>query len=229
MILGELSRQLKPTGRAFKFPKGGNADGVLGVMDASIEECVVNLGSILDSILPDNPNFTDVDATIWEKRLGLLSGTDLELRKKAIMRRLNSPGQSKGRQSLIYIQSQLQAAGFDVWLHENKVSDGMGGYVVTNPGDGTGGYTQHGLGVHGISTHGSNGFPYNSIVANYDRKEFELEPVFSDLELRFTFFIGGQTFPNFASVPANREREFRKLILTLKPQHMVAYLLINYV
>jgi len=229
MILGDLARQLKPKGRAFRFPKGGNADGVLSVTSGAIQTCVTSIYSILDTILPDNPNFSEADAAIWEKRLGLLQGTDLETRKKAIMRKLNSPGQCKGRQSLIYIQSQLQAAGFEVWLHENKFSDGSGGYVVTNPGDGTGGYTQHGLGIHGVSTHGASGFPYNSIVANYDRKELETSPVYSDIELRFTFFIGGQTFPNFASVPKNREREFRKLILTLKPQHMVAYLLINYV
>lgn len=229
MILGKLSRQLKPTGRAYKFPTGGNADGILGVTDEAISNCATDLHSILYTILPDNPNFKEVDASIWEKRLGLLQGINLEDRKKAIMRKLNSPNQCKGRQSLIYIQSQLQAAGFNVWLHENKFSDGMGGYVVNNPGDGSGGYTQHGLGIHGVSNHGASGFPYNSIVANYDKKELELPPVYSDAELRFTFFIGGQTFPNFAAVPITREREFRKLILTLKPQHLVAYLLINYV
>ncbi len=229
MILGELARQLKPKGRAFRFPKGGNADGVLAVTSEAIQTCITSVYSILDTILPDNPNFSEADASIWEKRLGLLQGTDLETRKKAIMRKLNSPGQCKGRLSLIYLQGQLQAAGFDVYVHENKFSDGMGGYVVNNPGDGTGSYTQHGLGVHGVSTHGATGFPYNSIVANFDKKELEEPAIFTDSQLRATFFIGGQTFPNFASVPANREREFRKLILTLKGQHLIAYLLINYV
>jgi len=229
MILGNLSRQLKPTGRAFKFPKGGNADGVLSVIDETIDTCATELASILFTILPDNDNFTEADAAIWEERLALVSGATLADRKLAIMRKLNSPGPAKGRLSLLYFQSQLQAAGFQVWVHENKFSDGMGGYVVTNPGDGLGGYTQHGLGIHGVSTHGASGFPYNSIIANFSRKEDEGSAIFSDEQLKATFFIGGQTFPNFAFIPANREREFRKLVLSLKSQHLTGYLLINFI
>jgi hypothetical protein len=45
---------------------------------------------------------------------------------------------------------------------------------------------------------------------------------------RSTFFIGGEIPGTFADVDANRETEFRQLILKLKPSQTIAYLLINY-
>ena len=66
-------------------------------------------------------------------------------------------------------------------------------------------------------------FVVNSIESSVDQN-FNLGSDF-----RNTFFIGGATLGDFANVPTNRETEFRQLILTLKPVHLAAALLINYI
>lgn len=47
--------------------------------------------------------------------------------------------------------------------------------------------------------------------------------------LRSTFYVGGQTFGDFADVPNARKNEFRQIILKLKPTQTVGILLINYI
>lgn len=222
-------RQLYPTGRAYKIPEGSNYELLHDAINESVYKYLDDVKSIYDTLLPDNDNFTEEDAAIWEKRLAITASGDLEQRKDNIGRKLNYPNNTLGRQSLVYIQDQLQRAGFNIYVHQNKFDDGMGGFTTINPGDGTGSYTQHGLGVHGISSHGSTGFPYESIVANYVNKALEYAPIFTPTQLKATFFVGDQTFPNTASVSAERENELRKLLLTLKPQQMVVYLLVNYI
>jgi hypothetical protein len=224
-----LVRQLYPTGRAFRIFTGSNFEKLHGSLNDVMETFKDEVKSIYDSLLPDNDNFTAEDATIWEKRLGLTGAGTLEDRKKAIMRKLNHPGNTRGRLSRLFLEGQLRAAGFDVYVHANWFPDGLGGFAPINPGTGAGSYTAHGAARHGISVHGTSGFPYESIIANHVNKALEPSPVFTPDQLKYSFFIGGQTFPNTATVPAAREKEFRKLILTLKGSHMVGYLLINYV
>jgi len=227
-MIGNLAKQLYPTGRAFKLPKGSRIELFQNSINEPLQDWYDDLFSLYDQLLPDNDNFTDEDAQIWEVRLGIKTTGTLEQRKLAIARKLNHPGNTLGRMSLEYFQGQLQAAGFNVYVHRNKFDDGQGGYTVINPGDGTGSYTQHGSARHGVSVHGISGFIYDSIIANHVDKSMEITPIYSDDQLKSTFFIGGQNFPNIASVPIVRESEFRKLILSLKSQCMVGYLLINY-
>jgi len=229
MNLDKLTKQLFPTGRAFKFPNGKNGALVMEAINENVNTAIVETKGILNTILPDNDQFTEADATVWEKRLALQTSEDLEIRKANISRKLNQPGACKGRMSLLYFQNQLQKAGFNVYVHPNKFSDGMGGYTVINPGDGSGEFTQHGLAIHGISTHGSTGFKYDSQITNHDNKAYEVPPVYTNEQLRATFFIGGSSFPNVAYIPAEREKEFRKLILTLKGQHLVGFLITQYI
>lgn len=229
MNLTKLIKQLLPKGRAFRFPAGGNAAQTIDAVSEVYSAALSEVKGILDTVLPDNDNFTAADASIWERRLGLTQySPDLTRRKQAIMRKLNFPGECLGRLSKNYIESQLRAAGFDVYVHQNKFSDGQGGWTVINPGDGSGGYTQHGLAVHGIDTHGSNGFPYDSRITNHVNKIYEPTTPYTATQLRATFFICGSVFPNFAYVPAERERELRQLILTLKAQHTVGFLIVQY-
>jgi hypothetical protein len=47
--------------------------------------------------------------------------------------------------------------------------------------------------------------------------------------LERTFFVGGATVGDFATVPISRAQEFRQLILTLKPVQTVCFPLINFV
>lgn len=85
--------------------------------------------------------------------------------------------------------------------------------------------------THGVSTH--HGFVGNiiasGIVANQLNEEDEDIDAQTSSTLRSTFFIGGDNFPDFVAIPAERERELRNLILTLKPLHTYAYLMVNYI
>lgn len=224
----KLVKQLYPTGRAFRLWHTSDYELLHDGINEPLTDWYNELLGLYDQLLPDNPNFTEEDAEIWEKRLGLPGDGTFDERKLAISRRLNHPGNTLGRMSRLYLESQLQAAGFDVYVHQNKFDDGAGGFMVINPGDGVGSYTQHGPGIHGVSSHGTTGFPYDSIVANHVDKTLEPTPVYSNSELRSTFFIGGSVFPNVAIIPSKREKELRELILTLKSQCMICYLLVNY-
>jgi hypothetical protein len=153
---------------------------------------------------------------------------DLELRKLAIRRKMNHPGDIKARQHFLYIEGQLRAAGFDVYVYENRFPYG-GSYYTRSLFDIIGGVgiddLQHGDSQHGDSQHGGT---YSNIIANYIDEVIDSN--FSiPSSLRCTFFIGANPLGQFANVPIERKQEFRQLILKLKPAQMVGYLLINYV
>lgn len=224
----KLVRQLYPRGRAFKLPTNSYFAGLHLAVNDNLQVWKDSADGILDILLPDNDDFTEEDAVVWEVFLGLSGTGTFAQRKASILRKLNHPGNTLGRMSQVYFQDQLREAGFDVYVHANKFSDGVGGSMVINPGIGAGTYTQHGDAEHGDDVHGTTGFPFDSIIANHVDKTLDQTVIYTNDQLRETFFIGAQQFPNLANVPAEREAEFRKLILTLKGQHMIGYLLINY-
>ena len=57
--------------------------------------------------------------------------TSLAVRKAAIARKLGQPGRVKARQSYLYLQKQLQDAGFDVYVYENRFDNS--GTLITKP------------------------------------------------------------------------------------------------
>jgi len=225
-----LTTQLFPTGRAFKQPVNGWMSGLVSALSLSENRAYTDALSILYAILPDNNNFTAEDATDWERRLGLITNEAVPLadRKQAIQRKMNHPGDIRARQHFLYVEGQLQAAGFDVYVYENRFSDGMGGYYTQSPFDIIGGGTlelQHGDAQHGDAQHGGS---FSNIVANYIDEDLD-SAFYISPDLRSTFFIGGTPLGTYANVSAARKDEFRQLILKLKPAQTVAYLFINYI
>lgn len=233
----KLIRQLLPTGRAWNVPEDGPHDKLITALSLSQARLAADVEGLLDSILPDNDNFTADDATRWEERLGLITNEAVSLadRKLAIRRKMNHPGKIPARQNYGYLQDQLQAAGFNVYVYENIFSDGMGGFVTMNPTDIIGPNNvgiaihsddcEHGDHIeHGDSTSGA---VYEDCVANYIN---ELLDAWFDTgdNLRNTFFIAGPYIDQFADVPEERKEEFRQLILRLKPLQTVAFLFVNY-
>lgn len=229
-----LTKQLYPTGRAFKMPSGGWFEKLhIGLAQSEVRAFNDAL-SIKDSMLPDNNNFSADDATDWERRLGLIYSplTPLSDRKLAIKRKIQHPGLIKARQHYLYLQGQLRAAGFDVYVYENRFL--VSGIWVTKPatdfvfGIGTTQF-QHGEARHGQRQHG--GTWANKIANHIDEEEDLIFNVGNNL--RSTFFIAGSDINNpvtaIASVPLVRKKEFRQLILKLKPVQTVGYLLINYI
>jgi len=229
----KLTRQLLPTGRAFKMAYGGTYWKLHNALSKSEARAFSDAISTLDSALPDNDNFTVDDATDWERRLGLITNPvlSLSIRKQAIIRKMNHPGTIKARQHYLYIQGQLQDAGFDVYVYENIFSDGMGGLVTKTP------YAFSTPPYPTVSNRYSGNVQYGQIqyggtpgnkIANSIYQSFD-DSFNIGSNLWATFFIGGPTEGSWADVDASREIEFRELILKLKPRQMVGFLLINYV
>lgn len=227
-----LTKQLLPTGRAFWMPVGGYYAKLVGALSASEARAVADATSILDSAIPDNDNFTSDDATAWEIRLGLITNTAVSLadRKLAIIRKMNHPGEIRARQNYRYLQGQLQAAGFDVYVYENRFSDGSGGYLTKTP-------TVFSLLPYPLAANqfspriqfgdiqfGSN---YGNKVVN-NVSESDDDPFNIGTNLRSTFFVGGPTPGSWAVVDANRKDEFRQLILKIKPSQTVGFLLVTF-
>lgn len=221
--LSDLIIQLYPTGRAWGLQKGGVFYNLHEAINRSFIRFIDSCKSFLDSHFPDNDNFNADDCLLWEYRLGLTTNLllDVPTRKQAILRKMAFPGNIKPRQSLIYIESQLQLVGFNVWLHENTIPYRTPGDIVAIGLQSTqhGGSTQHGEGTQ----HGSLGF---DIIANLTTPN---ETFSVGGNLWATFFIGGENLGDVALVPENRLLEFKELVLKLKPAHLVAYTFINYV
>lgn len=259
-----LTKQLYPTGRAFKMPKFGVLERLHNALALSEERTYEDAVGILESILPDTANFSIDDARDWEKRLGLITNEDVTLddRKLAIQRKMNYNGGQPARQHYLFLQGQLQAAGFNVFVYENRFPDGLGGYTTKSPQEVLIGFSEsseHGEKEHGEMEHGTffddslftlhvepglehgelyhgpeehsssiSTFEYTNKVVNH--LEASRDTPFLVLEgYRNTFFVGGDPLGSIADVPASREQELRQLILKLKPQTMVGYLLINYI
>jgi len=224
-----LIRKLYPTGRAWYMPRGGSSDKLHSALSLSFTRFIEDCKATLDSVFPDNENFDANDCKLWEYRLGLVTNTSLsvEVRRAAILRKMAFPNNVKARQHPLFIQSQLQAAGFNVWVHENRFFEG-GEWVYKTPsevGDTSptatqhGGDTQHGNGVQ----HGFSGF---DVIANQVAPN---ESYSVGGNLWATFFLGGETLGEATQIPETRQREFRELVLKLKPAHTVAYTFLSYI
>jgi hypothetical protein len=225
-----LTRQLYPTGRAFKAPVNGYLDKLHQALALSEKRAYDDAVSILNSSLPDNEMFTAADATAWEKRYGLISNQAVPLadRKLAIIRKMNHPGKIKPRQNFRYLEGQLRAAGFNVYVYENRFPDGAGGYITKTPTELGGIATktiQYGDAQYGDIQMGSI---VEDKVVNYIDDSIDAFFNVGD-NLRSTFFIGGNPLGTYADVDAFRKEEFRQLILRIKPTQTVGFLFINYV
>lgn len=225
-ILLNLTIRLLPTGRAFKVPFDGFQKGVYRALAQSEADWANEATGILDEVLADNDNFTEENAAAWERRLAIRanSGTSLADRKAAILRKYASPGNIPARQHYLYLQRELQAAGFNVYVHENRQPDGFGGYqtipieAVIGSQLGTFQLGQQQLGP---------GLGNLNIIAKYIDEVLDQNFVLPT-DLRSTFFIGDATLGDLATVPAIRKDEFRELVLRIKPAQTVGILLVTY-
>lgn len=225
-----LTRRLYPKGRSFGMIIGSLLERVHRALGRSEKRIYDDSVSVLDTILPDNNNFTTVDATRWEERLGMITNplVSLENRKLAIKRKLNHPGTIPARQSIDYIQDQLQAAGFDVFCYRstNQLPNQILTPVQMLP------LAQHnddilhmGSNVYHADTNGP--VIFSDCVANHI--DAALDANFPISNTAYYFIISSANIATFADVPIARKNEFRQLILRLKPVNSVALLFINYV
>jgi len=223
-ILRDLSIQLYPTGRVWYRPENGSFQNLHDAINQSLARLIYSELLSLDKRFPDNDNFNEDDATLWEYRLGLITNesVDLILRKDAIRRKMGYPNNVEARQHPLFIERQLQLAGFKVYVHENTMPYKTPGDILALSLDDTqhGGDTQHGDGT----THGGSNF---DVIAN-SIEQFESYSVGGASNLWSTFFIGGNNLGDMANVPQSRLKEFKELVIKLKPAHTVAFTFINY-
>ena len=222
----KLTKQLFPTGRAFKISQGTTIEKTLFALGKSEGRAVDFVLSTLYRILPDNDNFTDEDATLWEQRLGLKvnTGIDLATRKSLILRKYAYPGDEIYRANWGFIERQLRLAGYDVYVQENRFPDGFGGWEYVNALETEN--VQHSANVeHSEDTEmGGNNL---DLVVNVPIRNEPFDIGDPDNQ-KGSFFICGETYPDRANVRPDLEIEFRKLILTLKPANTFAILLIDF-
>jgi uncharacterized protein YmfQ (DUF2313 family) len=244
-----LTKQLLPKGRAFSVPVNGRKDKLNRALAYSEKDIYDSALSILDSILPDNDNFTAEDATRWEERLGMIVNQSVSLqdRKDAIKRKMNHPGTILARQSAGYIQDQLQAAGFNVWVHEIIPVQSIESILLSNlnPPQQLGNFqlgqqqlgnvytfyssffTYSQLGNFQLGQMQLNGYYWNNKVVNYIEKIKDAG--FNTGNLRRSFIVGGEILGTFADIQEIRKDEFRQLILKTKPTQTSGILFINYI
>lgn len=187
------------------------------------------------SMMPDNPLFSLQDAHDWYRRLGLYdSGTvPFADMKAAINQRLSWPTVPLDKQHYTFIQAQLRAAGFDVYVYENRFP-AFGTFHTIMPGAplaGPYGLAQYGTVQYGDTQYGTGTDAGGvTVIANYLEESADAGIVITNY--RSTFFIAGAGFTpataDFATVPASRKIEFRQLLLKLKPIHTVGFLFVEY-
>lgn len=226
-----LSRILLPTGRAWRMSEKSNMQRLFKALAISEAQAFLDAGAIFNSLIPDNDAFSLDDATDWERRLGMISNPSAPFadRKLAILRKMAAPGVNPAKGNYLWIQQQLQDAGFNVWLHENIFPVYPSGYISVPPSTlyGTANlkYVQYGQVNYNQRQAGTY---YNNKIANsiYQEQDnsFDLGGSYDS-----TFFIGGQVLGTYASILSVRELEFRQLILNLKQVQNVGFLFVNYV
>lgn len=222
-IMANLARQLYPTGRAWWMQNNGVFDNLHKAINRSFIRVLNDCDLTIDSCFPDNENFTENDANLWEYRLGLVTNNSLslEVRKEAILRKMSYPRGIEARQNKLFIENQLRLAGFDVYVHENLPPYQTPDEIVSLSLE----LTQHGSGTqHGGGT--QHGYINYDVIAN---EAIVNESFGVGSNLWATFFIGGENLGEMATIPINRLIEFKELVLKLKPAHTVAYTFINFV
>jgi len=209
----QLNQQLYPTGRAWWRPKGSvfsNFHEALSLSDSRLYSTIINTQNALYA---DNNNISDIDIEHWEEVFGIIGNGTTADRINLIKQRMAYPGNVLARQTKGYIESQLQLAGFNVYVHYS------GTYNPTS--------AIHGNFVFGEVVHGQV-FDLFSICANNVQEDRD-DDFNLGIYTRSLFYIGGENLGDVADVSSVRKNEFRELILTLKPAHTVAALYINYI
>lgn len=190
-----------------------------------------------DEVLLDAFPDTTRQLTEWERQFGIRANGNTAERRQAV----DVAWKASGGQSPRYIQDLLQAAGFDLYVHE-WWSSGPDPWVARDPRDYT---TQPITGVFQCfdgpgapECFDGPGAPYcNAFLANdpgylvnLDLTKRAPPPVPADSsKWPYFLYIGAETFPNRAEVPDWRRSELEALVLKLKPAQQWVVMLVDYV
>lgn len=203
---------------------------IASVQDTFVQDAL----NVLDVAIADNSNFTIQDAHDWYRRLGIYDSGSVSLADMitGINQKLNYPGDViYGRSNYLFIQNQLQSAGFDVYLYPNRFYIG-GSWVTQTPDEVLG--SPVGRAYLGSFDLGETDLNADLLVdgvskiANYIEEDKDNAFALTE-NLKCTFFVCGSTVGSVATVEAARKTEFRQLLLALKPVQAIGFMFINYV
>lgn len=222
-------RHLLPTGRAWRLFLGTQIDQFM----RGLVEFMPAIREYIDLVWLDTQPQDTRQLAQWEGIFGLDPAglTDQERRD-----RLAAAWTALGGQSPRYIQDVLQAAGFDVYIHEWWVP-GTNPPVARDP-SGTLSFVTAQDGVELMQDGGQDaeegnldgGGPGDGyLLPNGLSSEGGQVPAPSDPDQRpYVLYFGGQTFGDAAQIPATRRDEFETLLQMIKPAQQWLGLLIEY-
>jgi hypothetical protein len=223
-LVCSLTKQLYPTGKAWYISENSNFENLHKGLNVSTARFARDAKETINSTIPDNIFFDESDVGLWEYRLGITSNprTELSIRRDSVLRKLSYPAGVQARQHPNFIQNQLRLAGFIVTIYENTIPYrtpedivGIAAPEIQHAND-----IQHGDGTQ------SGGVNF-SVIANSSSSP-ESYSIGGNENLWATFFIAGNHIEQPAYIQESREKEFRELVLKLKPAHMVAFININF-
>ncbi len=228
-----LSKQLLPTGQAFRAKLDSNEEKLFRGLAISEDEADNAVTGIKSSLIPDNDAFTEDDATDWERRLDIYGNASIPLatRKATILRKMAEPGVNPAKAHYLRLQQELQDAGFNVYVYENifHVYPGLQNYTYSNPAIWNGNILSevylddYQLGDIYLDKQ------INNIAARYlDLKQDVYWSFGADQASTFFIGAGPGTLGTYATIPGSRREEFRQLLLSLKQPQDIGILFINY-
>lgn len=224
-----MLQHLLPNGLAWRTTVAKTLRKFFEGLSATIQ----NARDFIDLVYGDLFPTTTRELTEWEAQFALDTQDSDDDRRSA----LAGAWQAQGGQSPRYLQDTMQAAGFDVYIHEWWSGPNVAPRTVRDPRD----YTD--LPLIGQTQCGDDGaecgepdaqcsrFLANNpgYIVNNTLTGVAPPPVPDD-PTKWPFFLywGGATFPNTATIPATRRAEFEKLLLKICPAHLWLVTLIEY-
>lgn len=235
-------KHLLPTGRAWTL----TVEKTLRKFFEALAPETEKPREFADDIFLDIFPATTRNLSEWEQQFGLFNNKLSDAQRRA---RLAAAWRDVGGQSPAYIQAQLQANGFNVFIHEwwepgtepavnvhgtptvrnpNSVLNPQ--YTLTVPGVDCGEalaacgeeFAECGNYTGGVGYPLVNKFVYDSDIIGYT--------VPSDAtKWPFFMYVGGPNFGDIAEVPAIRRFEFEALLLKIRPAHLWIGVIVRYV
>lgn len=216
---------------------GGNSTGsLLSRFFAGLAQALEPFSAFFDGVFGDAFPNTTRELSAWEGQFGIEPNVDDAVRRQ----NLNAEWSATGGQSPEYINSIIQAAGFDVWVHEWWASGPP--YITRLPKD----FTLDPL-IGSVQCSAFADQPQCSALpdqpecnrflandphyfVNKNLTNVAPPPIPDDpATWRYFVYFGAETFPDNATVPLSRKSELERLILKLIPAQHWVVTLIDYV
>lgn len=224
-----MLQHLLPNGLAWRTTVAKKLRSFFVGLSATLQNARDFIDLVFADLFPD----TTRELAEWEAQFALDTQVDDADRRSA----LAGAWQAQGGQSPRYLQDTMQAAGFDVYIHEFWSGANVAPRTVRDPRTYTDlpliGQTQ--CGDDGAECGEADAFCSRFLVNNpgylvNNTLTGEAPPPVPDDPNTWPYFLywGGPVFPNPAVIPATRRAEFEKLLLKICPAHLWLVTLITY-